>query len=239
MKSRWQTEELAKTFLEGVRGAIPFSAAQIEVILRILRAWRPDLKNAIDLGCGDGILGRAVLKEFPDAHVLFMDFSDPMLEATRRKIASDPRAEVIKADFSSRDWRTAVAGRRDFGLIVSGLSIHHQPDERKRTLYSEIFELLSPGGIFLNLEHVSPPTPAVEGLFDECMVDGLFAFHRQSRPDITRREVEQSFHNRPDKRENILAPLELQCRWLSEIGFQDVDCFFKIFDLALLGGRHS
>ena len=27
-----------------------------------------------------------------------------------------------------------------------------------------------------------------------------------------------------------------QCRWLREIGFQDVDCFWKYFELAIFGG---
>jgi hypothetical protein len=41
----------------------------------------------------------------------------------------------------------------------------------------------------------------------------------------------------PAKRENILAPVEEQCRWLRLIGFADVDCFLKVFELALFGGR--
>jgi hypothetical protein len=45
-----------------------------------------------------------------------------------------------------------------------------------------------------------------------------------------------SYH-RPDKTENILTPVELQCQWLGEIGFQGVDCFFKRFQLALFGGK--
>ena len=85
MQSRWQTEELAKTFLEGVRGAIPFSAAQIEVILRIVRAWRPDLKNAIDLGCGDGILGRAVLNTATS-----VVFCTPSAEEFGRRLLRSP-----------------------------------------------------------------------------------------------------------------------------------------------------
>ena len=36
---------------------------------------------------------------------------------------------------------------------------------------------------------------------------------------------------------NILAPVELQCEWLRRIGFEDVDCYFKIFELAVFGGR--
>ncbi|SPE57295.1 hypothetical protein SBV1_270094 [Verrucomicrobia bacterium] len=27
-----------------------------------------------------------------------------------------------------------------------------------------------------------------------------------------------------------------QCQWLREIGFENVDCYFKVFELALFGG---
>ena len=37
--------------------------------------------------------------------------------------------------------------------------------------------------------------------------------------------------------DNILAPVGDQCDWLREIGFEDVDCYFKIFELAVFGGR--
>ena len=42
--------------LEGVRGAIPLAEAQIEIMLKVVQAWVPDLKMVLDLGCGDGIL---------------------------------------------------------------------------------------------------------------------------------------------------------------------------------------
>lgn len=53
----------------------------------------------------------------------------------------------------------------------------------------------------------------------------------------TREDVAREWYHRPDKSENILAPVDLQCQWLREIGFQDVDCFFKLLELALFGGK--
>ena len=94
-----------------------------------------------------------------------------------------------------------------------------------------------PGGVFLNLEHVAPSTPAVDLLFTEYFVDCLYAHHLRSDPSVLRQEVAETYYNRPDKVENILAPVESQCAWLRQIGFQDVDCFFKVFELALFGGR--
>jgi hypothetical protein len=91
----------------------------------------------------------------------------------------------------------------------------------------------------MNLEHVSSPTPAVGALFDDYFIDHLHAFHRQSGGHRSRQEVAETYYSRPDKVENILASVERQCDWLREIGFQDVDCFFKAFELALFGGRKS
>ena len=53
----------------------------------------------------------------------------------------------------------------------------------------------------------------------------------------TRDQVAAAYHSREDKQANILAPVESQCEWLREIGFDDVDCYFRIFELAVFGGR--
>ena len=72
--SEWQTKELTRVFLEGVRG-------QLAVIGKIADLWSGSAKHILDLGCGDGILGRFLLTRFPSAGGLFLDFSDPMVDA--------------------------------------------------------------------------------------------------------------------------------------------------------------
>ncbi len=238
--SEWQTEELSKVFLEGVRGAIPGAQLQFAVIGKIVQLWCANPKSLLDLGCGDGILGGFLLSLFPGAHCHFVDFSEPMLAAARHKLAEMGNATISRGDFSTSQWLECIRGHEPFNVVISGFSIHHQPDARKRALYAEIFDLLSPGGVFLNLEHVSSATPAGQDLFDDFFVDHLHEFHHRAGSASTRPAIANAYYNRPDKKENILAPVELQCQWLREIGFQDVDCFFKVFELALLGGRrHS
>jgi len=237
--SKWQTKELAQTFLEGVRGAIPGADFQFEVLRKIVSVWCPLPSKIVDLGCGDGALGRMLLEVYPTAHMIFADFSEPMLEALRRQIDTNQRATVIKTDFATPAWAKRFGIEKPFDVIVSGFAIHHQPDDRKRELYAEIYGLLSEGGVFLNLDHVSSATPSGSALFDSFFVDHLLRFHRDTTPNKTRREIEEAYYQRPDKRENILAPVETQCQRLREIGFQDVDCFFKVFELALFGGRKA
>jgi tRNA (cmo5U34)-methyltransferase len=236
-KSKWQTDELAARFLKNVRGAIPAAGLQLEVIGRIIRSWRPAPICILDIGCGDGAIGRYLMNLFPETRVVFADFSDPMLDAARKQLENSTHATIVKADFSSNAWLGAVTPYKPIDAVVSGFAIHHQPDQRKQALYQEVFDLLSPGGVFLNLEHVASPTDHVQALFDTFFVDHLYRFHQARDSQKSRDEIAKDYYKRPDKSENILAPVEVQCQWLRQIGFADVDCFIKIFELAVFGGR--
>lgn len=195
------------------------------------------MERFLDLGCGDGILGHAVLDHYPQAEGVFLDFSEPMLEAAKERLESfNDQLAFIVEDYGNPNWVTQVQGHVPFDLIISGFSIHHQPDARKPAIYQEIYDLLKPGGLFLNLEHVASSTQWVEHRFDDLMVDALFAHHLANGGGKTREEVAQTHYYRPDKAANILAPVQVQCDWLRSIGFIHVDCYFKIFELALFGG---
>src|SRR5262249_18843917 len=108
--------------------------------------------------------------------------------------------------------------------------------ERKRALFAEIFAALAPGGTFLDLEHVASATPGVEAVHDEAIVAFWIESRRVAGTFRDEAAVRAEYFTRPDKADNILAPVELQCRWLRETGFTDVDVFWKWFELALFGG---
>lgn len=178
-----------------------------------------------------------LLKNFPGSEVCFVDFSEPMIRAVREKTADTPRTMIVQADFTTPEWTQAVPAHLAFDVVVSGFAIHHQTNDRKRELFAEIYHLLVDGGVFLNLEHVASETAAVEAVFDSYFVDHLETFHTSQGSSGMREEIEASYYARPDKKENILAPVQDQCAWLRQVGFSDVDCFFKLFELALFGGR--
>ena len=232
----WQRPDLAKLFLEDVRGGIPLAAEQIDVLLRIVRAAAPKIERLLDLGCGDGILGRTVMAEYPRAAGVFVDFSPSMIEAARQK-ADGRQAVFVIEDLATNRWTQSVADYVPFDLVVSGLAIHHLPDHRKRELYREIFDRLTPGGLFLNLEHVAPTSAWSQQAFDDLFIDSLWSHERKRGGARSRDDIATQWYHRPDKTENILARVEAQCAWLQEIGFVDVDCFLKVFQLALFGGR--
>ena len=241
----WQGSELTKAFLEGVRGAIPHANEQIDIMLRLAKAARPQAEMILDLGCGDGILGQALLNQYPDATAVFVDFSEPMLDAARQRLANTENAIFWQADYGEHGWQNKleeIVNRQlsivncQFDVIVSGYSIHHQPDDRKKEVYAELYSLLKPGGIFLNVEHVASRTRWIEQQFDALFIDHLAAYSKQAQLGKSREQMAQEYYYRPDKAANILAPVEDQCNWLREIGFEHVDCYLKVFELAVFGG---
>ena len=236
-KSVWESKDVADAFLEGERGAVPGTELQFGIINKIIHEWLPHPESILDLGCGNGILGKYILGNNPNSKGTFIDLSDTMLEAALENLKVYPDSTVIKADFSTPVWLNNLKEDQLFDIIISGFSIHHLADQRKKELYGEIYNLLSPGGICINMDHVESATSDIEGLFEQYYIDHLHNYQLKSNPEITRDEVAGNFINRPDKEEDKPAIVDDQCRWLREIGFKDVDCFFKIFVIAVYGGR--
>lgn len=167
------------------------------------------VQRILDLGIGDGRLLALIRIERRDAECIALDFSATMLEAARERFRGEPKIQVVEHNL---DFPLPDLGR--FDVIVSSFAIHHCTDERKRTLYSEIYAALSPGGVFCNLEHVAAPTAELHERFLRSL-------------EITEADEDPS---------NKLVSVEAQVRWLREIGFQDVDCHWKWLELALIGG---
>jgi len=230
----WQDPEVARRFLDERALMIPHRQEQLEIILRLLRLG-PAPRRILDLGCGGGILLAAALAAFPEARGVGVDYSPPMLESAREALAPfGERAALATADLAAPAWCAAVEG--PFDALLSGFCIHHLPDERKRSLYAELFELLAPGGVFVHAEHVASATPALESLFDDGMTDHLYRRRRERGEEVTRETVHRDFMTRPDRAANLLTPLETQLEWLRAIGFVQTDCVWKWFELAIFCG---
>jgi tRNA (cmo5U34)-methyltransferase len=178
----------------------------------LLEFMPPTARRVLDLGTGDGRLLALVKLDYPDTTTVAIDFSPAMLEAARARFAADRSITVV-----AHNLENPLPDVGKFDAVVSSFAIHHLIHERKRALYAEIFARLNSGGVFCNLEHVASATPA---LHEE------FLRHIGCTPDT-------------EDPSNKLLDLEIQLRWLREIGFSDVDCHWKWRELALLSGRRT
>ena len=247
----YQQPKVVEAFVN-IREGIPLAKEQLDIMGHLIHHFQINKKiHYLDLGCGDGYLGRWLLDTFPGSTGVLMDHSEPMLEIAKTKLSSSEnyqgrRYEVIQADFSFPTWSNSLPkdGTDDeeraststlFDVVVSGFAIHHVSDERKRAIYHEVWDILKPGGLFLNLEHVSSPTLESEKIFEQMFCTSLF--HAQ-KGQKSKQEIAQMVRHdlSVDEEANILSSVEAQCKWLRDIGYEHVDCYFKLFLIALFGG---
>jgi len=170
----------------------------------------PSARRVLDLGSGDGRLLDLVLHARPQARGVAVDFSPLMLGQLHARFGPASRVEVVDHNL---DVPLPFLGT--FDVVVSSFAIHHLDHERKRQLYEEVCAVLQPGGVFCNLEHVASASPYAHERFLQAM-------------GITPAEEDPS---------NKLLDVQTQLEWLREIGFVDVDCYWKWRELALLVGR--
>lgn len=233
----WKQAAIVERFLS-FHAAIPLAREQIGVMLTLLATRTEPVRSFIDLGCGDGILGAALLDAYPQSRGVLADFSVPMLEQARIQLKEFAgQLQFVNLDYADSGWSEVVQAKEPFDTIVSRYSIHHQPDDRKRAIYADIFGLLAPGGWFINIEHILPAATLATDLLDNHIIDGRYAIELQNGGSKTRQEIADIFLKRPDREANLLTPVETQCDWLREIGFEQVDCYFRIFELAVFAGR--
>lgn len=228
----WQTPEKVQRFLTGTRAQIPMAAEQLAVMLNVVRRARPQISRLLDVGSGDGILSRLLLEAYPAARTVLVDYSEPMLSAAREHFSPD-RADIFLRDLNDPAWIDAVLPFAPFDAVVSGYAIHHLTDARKQSLYQQIFDLLAPGGVFVNIEHVASPSVFVEDLFIHAFAEGLYEMTQARGDPMTYEAIVARLHEDDG---DIVAPVETQCVWLRNVGFGDVDCYMKIYAFAVFGG---
>lgn len=231
----WNRKEKLFKYVDGVRQFFPLAIEQLDIISRIIEKYNPGIKTFLDLGCGDGFLGYYIYNLYPDSHGVFLDISNEMIEKAQKK-DNNHKSEFIVKDFGDSDWYKAITTSERFDLVISGYSIHHIENEKKKRLYKDIYNLLNTNGIFLNLEHVSSASPLGEELFSELFLNGMSDYQDNIGEPKTREELEKIYKDPDHKALNKLESVTEQCTWLNEIGFTNVDCFLKIYELAIFGG---
>jgi tRNA (cmo5U34)-methyltransferase len=205
----WTSPEHALDYVQCRADSIPHRQEGERVLLELILQ---EPKRILDLGTGDGRLLALVKQKCPRAESVAIDFSPTMLDLAGKRFADEKSVRIISHNLDST---LPVLGK--FDVIVSSFAIHHLVHERKRALYAELFNMLSAGGVFCNLEHVASPTQKL---------------HEDFLTSI-------GFTTETEDPSNKLLDVETQLRWLRKIGFTDVDCLWKWRELALLSGRRA
>jgi 2-polyprenyl-3-methyl-5-hydroxy-6-metoxy-1,4-benzoquinol methylase len=123
--------------------------------------------SVIDIGGGYGVVTEEVVAAFPHARVTLQDYSQPMLEVARQRLAAQSRRiTYVLADLLDPGWvdRVMSLGGGPFDLAVSAIAIHNL---RQKSLiagtYRDVAGMLKPSALFLDYDLFFDETGGLAG----------------------------------------------------------------------------
>ena len=179
------------------------------------------IERVLDLGAGTGLMSQAVLAAHPGAEVVLLDGAAEMIEQARENLAG-ARAELRPRATCARSSPRAL--RR--GRLRARDPPSRAPRE-PRAARAHRCDVLRPGGVFVNAEHVAGPTPWLQATYrrlwrEACLAAG--ASEDEVHAAEGRMEMDRS------------SDVATQLGWMAEAGFEQSDCFFKALHFAVLAG---
>ncbi len=149
------------------------------------RPWRSRFRAAIaelllgarrvlELGPGPGLLAEVVLDARDVERYTLFDFSPPMLEMCRARLAGRAAVQFVLGDFKQPGWPETLAPALapPFDAVVAMQAIHEIRHKRHvPLLYAQVRGLLRPGGLLVVCDHApmddSPRQRALHSTLDE------------------------------------------------------------------------
>lgn len=113
----------------------------------------------IDLGCGPGSLAVRLLYRIPDAVVVAVDADPFLLGLGQAAWAADmahatDALRFVELDLRVPGWSTSLDLDRPVDAAVSTTALHWLRPDALTAMYAEIANLLRPGGLLLNGDHL-------------------------------------------------------------------------------------
>ena len=240
-QNQWN-EENSETFLDMGELFVPRRAEQTEALLQLIPARTDEAFTIVELAAGGGILAEAILQHFPACHYIALDGSATMREQMAQRLATyRDRLTILPFLLEEQAWRSALPS--PLRCVVSSLCVHHLDDEEKRILFRDMFAHIEPDGALLLADVIRPATPQIADLFAQQYDDIVRAQSMAIRGDLSGfeqfQELEWNYflydYNDPNSYDKP-SLLSDQLRWLHEIGYKPVDCFWMQAGHAVYGG---
>jgi trans-aconitate methyltransferase len=231
-------------------GYLPDREARFAVMLDVLGVLLPPELVALDLCCGPGSISVRLLDRFPRARCVALD-KDPLLLAIGQGSLGDAggRLRWVDADLAGADWAEQL-GVREVDAVLSTTALHWlQPDQLAR-VYHRLGQLVRPGGVFLNGDHMrfAPHLARFRRVADEVKAarkadaferrgvenweDWWAALAREPAAAGLLAERERRFAGRTRDWNN--PGYDFQAAALREAGFAEVDVIWQNLDNRVL-----
>ncbi len=212
--------EGSKNYDKNRKKAVPLMNQYYKTAQELTKGY--ENPKILDLGAGTGILTELLHQQYPTSEITLMDLSHNMLEIAKDKFKNITTFKYLEEDYLTFNFP------ENYDIIVSSLSIHHLNDSDKKTLYKKIYDNLNKDGIFINADEVKGATQKTEDMFKNMENSYL------QKQDIPEEEKQTLLERRKlDQPATLLDNI----KWFEEIGYRNVDVFFKYYRYFVIYGQ--
>lgn len=127
------------------------NSAQYEVFLELIEdvILKRNISYVMDIGCGDGVLGRYIRQQHIPVNIYGTDISDSAIEKSM---------PFYNSVYKVTDIKIPLQPERKYDLITMNSILEHMEDEMLHTLFKEIDLALNPAGlIFIAVPNRTSP----------------------------------------------------------------------------------
>jgi tRNA (cmo5U34)-methyltransferase len=188
-----------------------------------------DAFTFLDIGAGTGAASREILTRYSRSTAILADFSPQMMGEGEREMAPFAgRYTYVEFDAAAGAWPSVLPVSVD--AVVTSLFVHHLADDRKWSLFGEIFDRLVPGGWYLNYDPITSPDPVTAAAWQRT--------NERIDPATAAKHAHRT-HQEQQRWENhvrYMIPLAAQLAALRAAGFHGVDVYWQQLENVIYGG---
>jgi SAM-dependent methyltransferase len=227
----------------------PTREHRFSIMFDVLEARLGTKFTALDLGCGPGSLSIRLLRRFPRARVVAVDY-DPVVRQIGQGAVGDVggRMTWVDAKLGAPGWMDALPIRR-FDAAVSTTALHWLDRPALAHLYRDLGRLVRRHGVFLDGDHLpwSPPNGPMSRLA-RAVLDleyppgqrktewkGWDEWWRKARREPALRDAFREHRRRQASHPpRGSTALEYHVRCLRRAGFRNIEPIWEVFENRVL-----
>ncbi|MFC2027323.1 class I SAM-dependent methyltransferase [Chloroflexota bacterium] len=232
---QWSQRDFAHKYLEIADVMIVGRKRSLDMLKSFYRYFLRGKKTnrILDLGCGDGVLVNELINIDESISAILVDGSNDMLEKAREKLG-----EARDTHFVNMSFQELISDKPELGefeLAVSSLAIHHLTLIEKAGLFEYVYSCLVEGGYFVIVDCTRSQAEPVEKWFLELWRERIE--ERQVGMNVEA-DFESMYEKYTEKEHySRVDSMETQMNALREVGFREVDCYYKHGLFAMFGGK--
>ncbi|WP_421696565.1 methyltransferase domain-containing protein [Aestuariivirga sp.] len=212
------TERVAGVFDDMICRSIPAYNELQQILVDLIRRCSTSRPTIYDIGCSTGETIERIVLSLPEARVIGVDSSEPMIDRARHRLY--PTFEARVQLICDKAQNTIELHKNSADVVVMSLVLQFMSPEDRPKILCAVYQCLRPGGVLLLVEKVLQEDATFEFLMSDCYAD------YKKRQGYSSDEIE----NKKAALAGVLVPLRQSenAALLSEAGFSERSTFYSM-----------